>query len=192
MQPSRERGICLPNFVEKWLTKIFSRATRDGNSELPNFYCNTNIQYLNVLEQNKTFRIPESDIMAFSYSEGGAMGMAHHIEVMTSPFIVYYLDYFEVSEKRLYKIMPILKDCRFGYDNAADLPHGYCHYYIGAGNHLAIKDIISLSCKSGNITKTKQLSLFSEFYRRRYEDPMGDWIKIINKILNEELDDLSK
>ena len=191
MQPRRSKNV-FPKWLNKYLNKLFSRNLSSQSLQksivdtniVIDFYPGTNIRDVDFLKYKKGQQIHESDILAFSYAEPGAMGCPCQVIVMLTSMEIYYFNLLELTDEDIYKIMPILHECKFGYDNAADLPSGFSHYYIGLGNHLAIKNTIHLS----SVEDKQPIELFKEFYLRRGSH-RGDWIMIINDILQDGIDD---
>lgn len=78
-----------------------------------------------------------------SIAETGAMGEAGCILIYTSGGSIFRGNFVfgDIKMKNLYKAVPVLKDCDFGlFGQNTSIPDGWEYKYLGAGNHLIVRD----------------------------------------------------
>lgn len=76
-------------------------------------------------------------------AESGAMGEPGAVYIVKSDGKTLYCNYAYggIHIKKLFQALPVLQECDFGiFGNAASIPEGWNYVYLGAGNHLLIKD----------------------------------------------------
>ena len=115
MQPTRSKSV-FPKWLNKYLNKLFSRNLSSQSLQksivdtniVVDFYPGTNIRDVDFLKYKKGQQIHESDILAFSYAEPGAMGSPCQVVIMITSMEIYYFNLLELTDEDIYKIMPIL------------------------------------------------------------------------------------
>ena len=84
------------------------------------------------------------DIVAFSFAVPGAQGEGGGIYLITSDQNIYHMNFVfgDMTKDDAIHICPPLVDCRFALFGADKIPEGWQYRYMGAGNHLFIRDSI--------------------------------------------------
>jgi ADP-ribosylglycohydrolase len=99
------------------------------------------------------------DVVAISIAEPGAMGDPCAIEFITSKSRVFYANPANenISLEQIISACPILSEIKLGLFGCVKIPKGWKPTYLGAGNHLFIKESISEQFQLG--TKQKQAEI---------------------------------
>ncbi len=84
------------------------------------------------------------DIVAFSYGQEFAKWKGFYIITINGDV---YHAHSEMNIVELFTICPPLSQCKFGVRTAEATPEDYSYFYMGAGNHLFVNDIISNEVK---------------------------------------------
>ena len=84
------------------------------------------------------------DIVAFSYGQEFAKWKGFYIITINGDV---YHAHSEMNIVELLTICPPLSQCKFGVRTAETTPEDYSYFYMGAGNHLFVNDIISNEVK---------------------------------------------
>lgn len=77
------------------------------------------------------------------FAENGAMGEAGKVLIITSGGSIFHCNYCygDISLNKLYRSIPVLKACKFSaFGDEADIPNSWSYEYLGAGNHLLIRN----------------------------------------------------
>ena len=84
------------------------------------------------------------DIVAFSFAVPGAQGEGGGIYLITSDQNIYHMNFVfgDMTKDDAIHICPPLVDCRFALFGTDKIPEGWQYRYMGAGNHLFIRDSI--------------------------------------------------
>ena len=84
------------------------------------------------------------DIVAFSFAVPGAQGEGGGIYLITSDQNIYHMNFVfgDMTIDDAIHICPPLADCRFTLFGADKIPSGWNYQYMGAGNHLFVRDSI--------------------------------------------------
>ncbi len=85
------------------------------------------------------------DIVAFSFAVPGAQGEGGGIYIIAKEGRVYHTNilWSDICIDDAFLICPPLRDCHFAVFGADKKPDGWNYHYMGAGNHLFIKDDIA-------------------------------------------------
>ena len=85
------------------------------------------------------------NIVAFSFAVPGAQGEGGGIYIITEEGRIYHTNivWGDICIDDAFLICPPLKDCHFAVFGADKKPDGWNYHYMGAGNHLFIKDDIA-------------------------------------------------
>jgi hypothetical protein len=80
------------------------------------------------------------DIAAFSYQEGVAEWKGFSFVTINGNVFHAHRD---MKIVELFTICPLLSECKFGIGGAKAVPENYSYFYLGAGNHLFVNDVIA-------------------------------------------------
>lgn len=85
------------------------------------------------------------DIVAFSFAVPGAQGEGGGIYVITKDGSVYHTNIVrsDISIDDAFLICPPLRDCHFSLLGADKIPDEWDYHYMGAGNHLFVRNDIA-------------------------------------------------
>ena len=86
-----------------------------------------------------------SDVLIFSFAEGGAMGIPGEMMFITSSKKAFRLNYVytDVDIQKVKECFPVLAKCNFGlFGRGSTVPEGWNYVNLGAGNHLVVSDVI--------------------------------------------------
>lgn len=84
------------------------------------------------------------DVAGFDFAFGGAMGDAGGVNIVTTNGDKYYTNYGQLSHYieygELLKVLPIITKCELpAFGNATNMPEGWEHISLGAGNNLILQ-----------------------------------------------------
>lgn len=99
---------------------------------------------INLTEENYSQYIP-LDPIAFSMAEGGAMGSPGEVVIIDRNSNIYCFWLQGVEHETAKRIIPVLFKCHFagwGMFWQSRPAEGWHYFYLGAGNHLIVKDSI--------------------------------------------------
>ena len=87
--------------------------------------------------------LKEKEFVVCQIAEGGAMGYAGGVFLVSSSGEVYYTTTYEPGDY-LREVFPQISEFRPGLMGFGDeFPLSYCHKYLGMGNHLLVNNKIS-------------------------------------------------
>lgn len=102
-----------------------------------------NLDRVQLVQDNYMQHLP-MDIVAFTFSEVGAMGTPGRMEFITSDGADYYADYCDdLTDDEIKIIYPIFCDCTIIPRELRNIPApGWRGLYLSPGNHMFVKDTI--------------------------------------------------
>ncbi|MEE0991179.1 MAG: hypothetical protein UIC45_07660 [Paludibacteraceae bacterium] len=113
-----------------------------------------------------------NDIVAFYFSEIGAMGSPGRFIVITKDKSVYTFSIFELPDEIIRRLIPVFFECNLVYSKFKNLPMGWNGVFEGAGNYVLINDSIFQEYKL--MTKGNEDDPFYHYH---------NWIAIVRGIL---------
>jgi hypothetical protein len=130
--------------------------------------------FIEITNENYNEYSTLNDIVAFCFSEIGAMGSPGRFIVITKGKSVYTFSIFELPDEIIRRLIPVFFECDLVLRGFTDLPQGWNGVFDGFGNYVLINDSIFQEYKL--MTKGNDDDPFYHYH---------NWITIVREILSK-------